>query len=50
MTFTRFCILLSLIVAPCSFSGEATFQPKLILPIGGSRLGSSPKLVKSTCE
>ena len=30
MTFTRFCILLSLIVAPCSFSGEATSQPSKI--------------------
>jgi hypothetical protein len=30
MTFTRICILLSLIVAPCSFSGEATSQPTKI--------------------
>ena len=30
MTFTRICILLSLIVAPCSFSGEAISQPTKI--------------------
>jgi hypothetical protein len=30
VTFTRICILLSLIVAPCSFSGEAISQPTKI--------------------